>query len=101
MMFSTVIIINTPSLSPLICYGLEMTYGKIDVANIGSGNGLLPDGTKLLPYSMLTSHQRDSEGSFIRYFPWYESENYWFKITAMSPGGQQLETPVAPFIKMV
>ena len=28
--------------------------------NIGSGNGLLPDGTKPLPEPMLTYHQQDS-----------------------------------------
>ena len=32
--------------------GLEMQY-----VNIGSGNGLLPDGTKPLPEPVLTYHQ--------------------------------------------
>ena len=29
-------------------------YGIMDLVNIGSGNGLLPDGTKPLPKSMFT-----------------------------------------------
>ena len=29
-------------------------FGDMDLANIGSGNGLLPDGTKPLPEPMLT-----------------------------------------------
>ena len=32
--------------------------------NIGSGNGLLPDGTKPLPEPMLTYHQRGSVAFF-------------------------------------
>ena len=31
-----------------------MPYGDIDLANIGSGNGLVPNGTKSLPEPMLT-----------------------------------------------
>ena len=31
-------------------------YGNIDYVNIGSDNGLLFDGTKLLPEPMLTHH---------------------------------------------
>ena len=31
--------------------------GDMDLVNIGSGNGLLPDGTKPLPEPMLTYHQ--------------------------------------------
>ena len=37
--------------------GLVMPYGDRDRGNIGSGNGLLPDGTKPLPEPMLTYHQ--------------------------------------------
>ena len=32
-------------------------YGDIDQVNIGSGDGLLPDGTKPLPEPMLIYHQ--------------------------------------------
>ena len=31
-----------------------MPYGDIDLVNIGSGNALLPDGTKPSPEPMLT-----------------------------------------------
>ena len=37
--------------------GLEMPYEKIDLVNIGSGYGLLPDGIEPLPEPMLTNHQ--------------------------------------------
>ena len=36
-------------------FGLVTPYG--DRVNIGSGNGLLPDGTKPLPEPMLTDHR--------------------------------------------
>ena len=32
-------------------------YGDRDLGNIGSGNGLVPDGTKPLPEPMLIYHQ--------------------------------------------
>ena len=39
-------------------YELAMPYGDIDLdLNFGSSNGLLPDGVKPLPQSMLTYHQ--------------------------------------------
>ena len=38
--------------------GLVMLYGAEIWVNIGSGNGLLPDGTKPLPEPMLTDHQQ-------------------------------------------
>ena len=34
-----------------------VAMGPINWVNIGSGNGLLPDGTKPLPEPMLTYHQ--------------------------------------------
>ena len=37
--------------------GLVMPYDDIDLVNIGSGNGLLPDGTKPLPEPVLTYHK--------------------------------------------
>ena len=43
--------------SSLTHYGLVMWYGIIDLFNIGSGNGLLPEDTKPLPEPMLTDHQ--------------------------------------------
>ena len=36
--------------------GLVTPYGDIIWVNIGSGNGLLPEGTKPLPEPMLTYH---------------------------------------------
>ena len=33
-------------------WGLVTPYGDIDVSQLGSGNGLLPDGTKQLPETM-------------------------------------------------
>ena len=38
-------------------YGPGKPYGDIDLGNIGSGNGLLPDGTKPLPEPVLVNHQ--------------------------------------------
>ena len=40
--------------------GLVMPYSDRDLVNIGSGNGLLPDGTKPLPEPILTDHQWSS-----------------------------------------
>ena len=38
-------------------FGLVTPYGDIDLGNIGSINGLMPDGTKSLPGTMITNHQ--------------------------------------------
>ena len=38
-------------------WGRVTPFGGIDLGQIGSGNGLLPDGTKPLPETMLTYHQ--------------------------------------------
>ena len=40
--------------------GLVMPYGDRVLCQLGSGNGLLPDGTKPLPEPMLTHYQWDS-----------------------------------------
>ena len=45
--------------------GLVMPYGELDLGQQGSGNGLVPDGTKPLPEPMLTYHQTCSV-AFIR-----------------------------------
>ena len=37
--------------------GQVMPYGDTDLGYIGSGNGLVPDGTKPLPGPMLTDHK--------------------------------------------
>ena len=37
--------------------GLLMSYVDIDLDHIGSGYGLLPEGTKPLPEPILTHHQ--------------------------------------------
>ena len=39
-------------------YGLVTPYGDMNLGQIGSGNGLVPDGTKPLPEPMLTYHQQ-------------------------------------------
>ena len=75
-------------------------YGYIIWVNIGSGNGLLPDGTKPLPEPMLTCHQLSfvtfPEGGFTEdaydIYAWYQFQNYWFKITASSPRGHLVNT---------
>ena len=47
--------------SVIICYdqlthyGLVVPYGIIELVNVGSGNGLLPDSTSPLPEQMLTN----------------------------------------------
>ena len=41
----------------LTCCGLVTLYDIIEFGQIGSGDGLLPDGTKLPPEPMLTNHQ--------------------------------------------
>ena len=35
---------------------IVMLNGDVNLVNIGSGNGLLPDGNKPLPDPLLTSH---------------------------------------------
>ena len=47
-------------LTDLTHCGLVTPYDDTDQINIGSGNDLVPDGTKPLPEPMLTSHQRCS-----------------------------------------
>ena len=41
----------------LIHWGLLTLVGDMNLVNIGSGNGLLPDSTKQLPEPMLTYYQ--------------------------------------------
>ena len=58
--------------------------------NIGSGNGLSPDGTKLLLKPVATYHQRSLlafscgqfQGNTHDILPWNAFENYWIEITA-------------------
>ena len=45
--------IDNKSTMVLLNYGIVMPYGDIELGNIGSGNGLVPDGTKPLPVPML------------------------------------------------
>ena len=64
--------------------------------DIGSGNGLLPDGTKPLPGPVLIYDRRSLWHSSDNNFVWSIQninsqnvfENYTFKITATSPRGQ-------------
>ena len=50
-------IYTSPVYNELTHGGLVTPYGDIDRVNIGSGNGLLPGGTKPLPGPMFTYHQ--------------------------------------------
>ena len=61
-------------------YGILTSCGA-KLVNIGSGNGLLSDGTKPLPGPMFATHQWNSpEDSFTGnaqdIYPWYKFENY-------------------------
>ena len=81
-------------------WGLVTPYGDIDLVNIGSGNGLLPDGTKPLPESMLTYHKYGlvaiTQGLFhIKYLSHQFLKWAWnarIKISFKSPGGQWVKT---------
>ena len=60
--------------------------------NTGPGNGLLPDGTKPLPESMLTYHQHivqwyPSESNFTRDTP---AINHWIKLENYFPEANEL-----------
>ena len=71
--------------------------------NMGSGDGLVPDGTKPLPKPMLTSHQWSSVANTWKQFhgkcPSYifcnKFENYTFKITATSPRVQWVNITIS------
>ena len=54
--WSILVLTNDTKCKLTLC-GLVTPYGDIIWVNIGSGNGLLPDGTKPLPEPMLTYHQ--------------------------------------------
>ena len=64
--------------------------------NIGSGNGLLPNGTKPLPEPSLTCHQYGSVACFTAIdqvdILYSELENYNFKITATPQRGQWVKS---------
>ena len=69
----------------LIHCGLMMPYGDRDLVNIGSGNCLLPDGTKPLLKPMLTCHQWGPItfiwGQFHKKYPSHQSFKIILKIT--------------------
>ena len=81
------------------CGHVETIWRHISL-NIGSGNGLLPDGTKPLPEPMLTNHQFSLvactlglfQGNTQDMYPWCEFQNnsFW-DITATSPRGQRVK----------
>ena len=48
---------HLPGTNELTHCGLVAPYADIDMGQPGSGNGLLPDGTKPLPEPMLTYHK--------------------------------------------
>ena len=70
-----------------------------------SGNGLMPDGTKPLPDSMLTYHWWGPAASTCKQFhgkcsgyQLVKVENYTFKITATSPSSQCMTIPSIQFL---
>ena len=66
---------------PLTHCGLMTSYGGIDWVNIGSGNGLLPDGTKPLPEPMLTYHPQDPLTFIWCQFHKRYISHQWLKLT--------------------
>ena len=68
-----------------------MPYGDIYLVNIGSDDGLLPDGTKPLPEPMQINHQWSLVvfplGQFCSKCMQDEFENYILNITVKSPRG--------------
>ena len=93
-----------PAKYPPFCSGLNVlthcglvTHMGTEIwVNIGSGNGLLPDGTKPLPEPMLTDHQWSPvtfiSGQFHKRCLNHQSlktvSNYMSKISFKSPRGQ-------------
>ena len=81
-------------------WGLVTSYGERDPwVNIGSGNGLLPDGTKPLPEPLLTNYQSClvtfTPGQFhkkIKITIPNMLSNYHFNITVISSRGQWVNT---------
>ena len=74
-------------------WGLVTLYG----VNVGSDNGLLPDGTKPLPeLSLLTYYQLGLEaftwGKFQRKYYIYEFEKSEFEIANALPKGKWVNT---------
>ena len=65
-----------------------------NLANIGPGNGLLPNGTKPLPELILANNLRSwaiqlmATGNAHDICPYCEFDNCWFKNEAASPGSQ-------------
>ena len=76
--------------------GLVTPYGNIDLVNIGSCNGLLPDSTKPSPAPMWIIVSKvqghSSEKNVTRYSQafnhWHHIDNYFFKISFKSPRRQ-------------
>ena len=79
-------------------------YGDINWVNIGSGNGLLPDGTKPLPEPMLTQvitevlwhlHDTISCGEILNLSVLDEFENYKSpkdqQVNSLAPGRFQFD----------
>ena len=73
--------------------------------NIGSGNGLLPDGTKQLPEPMLTDHQWHSciivQGQFHKRCLNHQSlKSIWkyLKFLSNFPGANQLRVTLTPVL---
>ena len=74
-------------------YGIAMSYGITNLSHIGSGNGLMPSGSKPSPEPMLTYHQHHlpkghstenaHESNHCNIF-----QNYRSKIKATSPRWQ-------------
>ena len=60
--------------------------------NIGPDIGLLVDGTKPLPEPMLTTQWGQFTWNAQNIHPWYEFENYKFKITGSFPSDQRVRS---------
>ena len=83
--------------------GFNSLWPSWPYVNMGSGNGLLPDGTKPLPKPMLTSYQLSSLAHTWKQFNGKcpsnifcnEFENYTFKITATSPSVQWVNIAIS------
>ena len=79
--------------------GLATPYGDRTLVNIGSGNGLLPDGTQPLPEPMLTDHQWSPMTSILgqfhkRYLNYQSLKSVWklhvLKFNSNCPGADEL-----------
>ena len=73
-------------------WGLVKSYGGMNFGNIASGNGLMPDGTKLLHEPKLTYHQyaplKHISWPFVSHIR--DENKFEYKVFKMSPGPNEL-----------